>query len=131
MPQLLGLIRARGAKAGVALDPATPVDAVSEVWGDIDFLTIMASGPSLKAVDYRPRTVVKLQQAYRARQEGRHNLALQVEGGGVGFENLDELVGAGADILVVGSDIFQDGDPRARLQKMIRLAATSGQISSV
>ncbi len=133
LPQLLGLIRARGAKAGVALNPATPIEAVSEVLGDIDFLTLMTSEPLLNASsqDYRPRTVVKLQQAYRAREEGRHNFALQVEGGGVGFENLDELVSAGADILVVGSDIFQDGDPRARLQKMMRLAAASGRITSV
>jgi ribulose-phosphate 3-epimerase len=133
LPRLLDFIRARGAKAGVAINPATPVEAVSEVLGDIDFLTILASEPLLEAhsQDYRPRTAVKLRQAFRAREEGAYNFALQVEGGGVGFENLDELVGAGADILVAASDIFQESDPRARLQEMMRLAAASGRIFRV
>jgi ribulose-phosphate 3-epimerase len=131
LPQLLELIHARGAKAGVALNPATPVEAVSEVMGEIDFLTILASELLLEPRDYRPRTVVKLRQALQAREEGRYHFALQVEGGGVGFENLEELVRAGADILVAGSDIFQEGEARVRLQEMMRLAATAGQISSI
>ena len=133
LPRLLESIRARRAKAGVALNPATSVEAVSEVWGEIDFLTILASEPLVAAhqLDYRARTVVKLRQAFKAREAGRYNFALQVEGGGVGFETLDELARAGADILVADSDIFQDCNPAGRLKEMIRLAATAGRISRV
>jgi ribulose-phosphate 3-epimerase len=132
LPRLLEFIRARGAKAGVAINPATPVDAVSEVLGDIDFLTIMASEPLLNAQhqDYRSRTISKLQQAARAREEGGHNFALQVEGGGVGFENFEALVQAGADILVAGSDIFQKA-PKMSLAKMVRWGAAAGPISRI
>jgi ribulose-phosphate 3-epimerase len=133
LPRVLELIRARGAKAGVGLNPATPVEAISEVLGEIDFLTILASEPLLEAQqgDYGARPVAKLREAFRAREAGRYNFALQVEGGGVGFATLDELVRAGADILVAGSDIFQDCDPGGRLKAMMHLAAAAGQISRV
>ena len=133
LPRLLESIHAGRAKAGVALNPATPVEAASEVLGEIDFLTILASEPLLEAqhLDYRPRTLAKLRQAFKAREAGRHYFALQVEGGGVGFQTLDELARAGADILVAGSDIFQDCDPVGRLKEMIHLAAAAGRISKV
>ena len=132
LPKLLSTIRRQGAKAGVAINPGTPVQAVSEVLGDIDFLTIMSSEPLLEArdCDYRPRTTEKLREAARARELGGYDFALQVEGAGVGFERLEELVQAGADILVPGSDIFQK-DSKARLEKMMRLAASSRQVSRV
>jgi len=131
LPRLLELIRARRARAGVALNPATPVNAASEVLGDIDFLTLMASEPLLNAphADYRPQTMTKLRQAAQIREAGRHNFALQVEGGGIN-EHLEELIQAGADILVVGSDIFQK-DGKAGLGGMIRHAASSPQVYRV
>jgi ribulose-phosphate 3-epimerase len=131
LPRLLEFIRACGAKPGVAINPATPVDAVSEVLGDIDFLTLLAAEPMLAAhhQDYRRRTITKLQQAVQARELGRYSFALQVEGG-IGFDNLEELVLAGADILVVDSDIFEE-DPRARLTEMIERAAALGKASRV
>jgi len=130
LPGLLEFIRARGAKAGVALNPATPTEAVSELLGEFDFLVIMAAEPRLQTHprDYRPRTIAKIRQVVQAREAGRQHFAIQVEGGGVEFDN--EIVQAGADILVAGSNIFLDGDPKARLAEMIRLAA-SPQVSSV
>ena len=132
LPRALEIIRTGGAKAGVAINPATPVEAVSDVLGDVDFLTIMSSEPSLDARDgdYRERTVAKIRQAAQAREEGRYDFALQVEGGGVGLAKIEELVQAGADILVAGSDIFQE-DPKTRLGKMMRLAASRRQISKI
>ena len=130
---VLKLIRGRGALAGVAINPSTPVGAVSEVLGDIDFLTIMASEsrPNAPAQNELARTIARIRQASQAREDGRHNFALQVEGCGVGFENLNELALAGADILVTDSDISQDGSAREYLAEMNRRAAAPRQVSKV
>jgi len=125
--RLLRSIRAHGAKAGVAINPSTPVEAVSEVMGDIDFLAILASEFVLDAPDDLARTLTRLRQAVKAREAGRYDFALQVEGWGAGFEN--ELVQAGADILVADSDIFQKDHSRERLVEMMRRAAVSRQVA--
>jgi ribulose-phosphate 3-epimerase len=123
--RLLKSIRARGAKAGVAINPSTPVDAVAEVWGEIDFLLILASDSVLDETDDPARTLAKLRQAFAAREDGRHDFALQVEGCAAGFEN--ELVHAGADILVAGSDIFERD--AKHLAEMMRRAAAARQVA--
>jgi ribulose-phosphate 3-epimerase len=127
LARLLKSIRGRGAKAGVAINPSTPVGAVSEVLGDIDFLTILASESELGVRHDLARTLARLRQASKAREEGRYEFALQVEGGAAGFEN--ELVQAGADILVAGSDIFEKDRPRERLVEIMRRAAASRQVA--
>jgi ribulose-phosphate 3-epimerase len=130
LPRLLKMIRAHGAEAGVALNPATPVEALAEVWGDIDFLTILAADPGLHERGFLPRSVAKVRQAFRLREEERLDFALQVEGG-IGLDNLEALLGAGADILVAGSAIFHNEAPGTRLAEMIRLAAAGRQTSKV
>ena len=128
--RVLEAIRARGAKAGAALNPGTPISAVTEVLGEIDFLTILTTDPGIEEQAFIPRSVGKVRAAAQARAEGRRDFALQVEGG-VSFDNLEELVRAGADILVAGSAIFDNEDPKARLGEMIRLAAEVRQTAKV
>lgn len=132
LPRLLESIRARGAQAGVALNPATPVDAVSEVLGDIDFLAILTSEPEETAPKRNclAQAVAKLRRAAQLREASRHNVTLQVEGCGVDLANCEELVRAGADILVAGSDIFH-GDAKQRLTEMIRVAASARSVARV
>jgi ribulose-phosphate 3-epimerase len=127
---VLEQIRARGAKAGVALTPSTPVESLAEVWGEIDFLLVLAADPGIEAQAFIPRSVAKVRAAAAAREEGRWDFAIQVEGG-IGPEHLEELIRAGADILVVGSAIFHTGDPKGRLREMIHRAAALRQTSEV
>jgi ribulose-phosphate 3-epimerase len=128
--RVLDLIRRCGAKAGAALNPATPLESVAEVFGELDFLSILSADPGTKEQAFIPGAVEKVRAASRARQEGRFSFALQVEGG-VSFHNVESLVRAGADILVVGSAIFHNESPGARLLDMIRLASDAHQISKV
>ncbi len=128
--RVLELIRAHGAKAGAALDPATPLDAVSEVLADLDFLTILTAECGLEEQGFIPGMVSKVRAAAQARANRRLDFALQVEGG-VSKENVEELVRAGADILVAGSAIFNRHDPKARLAEMIRLASGAPLTSRV
>lgn len=129
---VLGAIRAHGKKAGVALDPATSVDSVADTLGELDSLTILSggfsTGPSAGMAGtgnpdtaFIPQSLAKLRRAARLRAARGLEFALQVEGG-VTAGNLTALVEAGADILVVGSAIFDSQDPKARLAELISMA---------
>ena len=108
--RVLQFVRARRAKAGVALSTASPVESVTEVLGDVvDDLFV-------------PRSAQKVSSCSQIRADGRLDFALQVEGG-IGFDNIEELIQAGADILVAGSAIFDSGNPKDRLAQMIRVAS--------
>jgi len=126
----LGQIRTYGAQAGIAVNPGTPLDSVAEVLGDIDFLSLLTADPGLQEQKYIPRSVGKVRAAARARQEGRLNFSIQAEGG-IRGEVVEELIHAGADILVAGSAIFHNDDPKRGLAELIRLAAAAGQTSRV
>jgi ribulose-phosphate 3-epimerase len=102
---------------------------LSEVLGELDFITILAADPGSEKRPCIGAAGDKLRAAARAREVRRLDFTLQVEGG-VGSENLEELVRAGADILVVGSAIFHSSDPKARLVEMMRLATSARQISN-
>lgn len=127
--RVLDVIRRQGAKAGAALNPATPLEAVSEVLGELDFLTILAADPGADEV-FIPSSLEKVRGAARLRKDRRLDFGVEVEGG-IGAEHLDSLVRAGADILVVGSAIFHSADPRARLADMMRRVASARSISKV
>lgn len=126
---VLESIRARRAKAGMALNTTTPVDSVADALADADFLTILSAD---QGVDDRfiPWATTKVRRAAQLREDRRLDFAIQVEGG-VSFENLEELIRAGADILVAGSAIFHNENPKARLREMIRLASEVCQKSRV
>ena len=123
-------VRSRGAKAGLAINLSTPIQAISEFWPEIDFLSVLTAEPRLSERAFIPSSVAKLRAAYQIRAERRLNLALQAEGG-IGPENLEELARAGADILVMGSAIFNNEDPRARLRECVRSAARIHWTSTV
>ncbi len=126
----LRLMRESGVEAGVALNPATAVDTVSDVLDEIDFLTLLSADPTMGKRSFIPHSISKINAAARLRASAPRPFALQVEGG-VELENLDELVKAGADILVVGSAIFNSQNPSERLGEMIRRASVLTKRSSV
>ena len=126
----LELIRRPGAKPGVALNPLTPLSSVADALGEVDFLTLVTAGSGVDEDVFLPRSVARVGAAARMRDERRLQFAIQVEGG-VGFENLEELIRAGADILVAGSAIFHSDNPETRLADMIRLASEVRQTSRV
>jgi ribulose-phosphate 3-epimerase len=115
--RVLSQIREMGAKAGVALNPATPVEAIADVVGEFDFLSVLSSDPGLSERAFLPRSVEKVRAAASLRDERRADFAIQVEGG-IRTEHLEQLIRAGADILVAGSAIFNSDDPKARLNEM-------------
>jgi ribulose-phosphate 3-epimerase len=128
--RVLGLIRDCGAEAGVALNPATALESVNDVLDEIDFLTILSADPGMGEQTFITHSISKLRAAVRLKGSRARPLVLQVEGG-ITLDNLDELVRAGADILVVGSAIFNSQNPSARLGEMMQLASVARESSIV
>jgi len=126
----LEIIHAHGAKAGVALNPFTPVDSVADAMGQLDFLSILSADAGPKEQAFIAGTFDKVRVAARARDERLLKFAIQVEGG-ITFDRLESLIRAGADILVAGSAIFQDEKPKVQLADWIRLASASPQSTRV
>ena len=125
----LGMIRAGGAKAGLALNPCTAVESVSDALDQIDYLLILSADVGFGDSPFLPATLGKIQTACALRRERRLDFAIQAEGG-IGEEQIEALAQAGADILVAGSDIFSK-DPQTRLEGTIRRAASARQVSRV
>jgi ribulose-phosphate 3-epimerase len=120
----LQAIRAEGKKAGVALNPATPVSALEHVIGDIDLLLVMSVNPGFGGQSFIPEALTKLRQA-KALIGGR-DIDLEVDGG-VSADNAQAIVEAGANVLVAGSSVYGGNDPATYAPRIsaIRQAATT------
>ncbi len=128
--QVLDVIRKQGVQAGVALNPSTPVDSIVDLVGEFDYLSILASDPGLSEGTFIPRSAEKVRAAASLRAERGADFVIQVEGG-IRVEHMEQLVQAGADILVVGSAIFNSENPKARLGEILRLVSSLPQASQV
>ena len=114
-------IKELGAKAGVALNPATPVGALEEIAGNVDHVLVMSVNPGFGGQTFIPRSESKI-RAVRALLD-RHGSAAPIEvDGGVDGANAARIVEAGATILVAGNSIFGTGDPE-RATRELRAAA--------
>lgn len=113
----LAQIRNLGMKAGVALNPHTPVSTLTDVLGDLDLVCLMSVNPGFGGQKFIERTYEKttvLRSMLTAAGSGAH---IEIDGG-VGPGNWKALVEAGADVLVAGSSTFNAADPHAAIREM-------------
>ena len=118
----LHLIRSHGALAGVVINPATPVDTLSEVLDIVDYVLVMSVNPGFGAQKFIPGTLHKMKQLASLRQERGYNYRIEVDGG-VALDTIGDVVRAGAEILVAGNAVFGSGDPKNNAQKLLKAAA--------
>lgn len=116
-------IRARGARPGVVLNPATPVSFIEPVLAEIDVLLVMSVNPGFGGQKLIPSTLEKVSRARALRQDRGLDFAIEVDGG-VKIDNAGQVAAAGADVLVVGTGIFATSDYRATIASL--RAATAG-----
>ncbi len=107
----LGAIRSAGMKAGVALNPHTPVEGLCDVANELDLVCLMSVNPGFGGQSFIERTYAKT-RALRAmlEEEGASDVLIEIDGG-VGNGNAKALVEAGANVLVAGSSVFRAADP--------------------
>ena len=108
--RVLGQIRDTGMKAGVVLNPATPVSLLSDIICDADLVLLMSVNPGFGGQKFIPHTVEKIRQL-RELITAKDSKALIEVDGGVTLENASMLMQAGADVLVAGSSVFNAPDP--------------------
>ena len=116
-------IKSLGARAGVALNPSTPISAIEEIAADVDHVLVMSVNPGFGAQTFIPRSESKI-QAIRALLDRAGNRAPIEVDGGVDASNAARLVSVGASILVAGNAIFSSPDPAAATREL-RAAATA------
>jgi ribulose-phosphate 3-epimerase len=115
------LIKALGVKAGVALNPSTPVVALEEIAGDVDHILVMSVNPGFGGQTFIPRSESKIRAVRDLLNRSGSRAAIEVDGG-IDGSNAARVVEAGATILVAGNAIFGSGDP-ARATRDLRAAA--------
>ncbi len=118
----LELIRSHGARVGVVLNPATPVDTLSEVLSLVDYVLVMSVNPGFGGQKFIPGALDKMRQLAGLRQARRLGFRIEVDGG-IALDTVGDAVRAGAEILVAGNAVFGKGDPKANAQKLLKAAA--------
>jgi ribulose-phosphate 3-epimerase len=120
--RLLTYVRSLGAKAGISINPSTPVSMLQDVIEDVDLILIMSVNPGFGGQAYIPNSLKRVKEA-RALIDA-HNPACELEiDGGIGRKNIAEVVAAGVDVVVMGSSIFGAKDPASELRALRALAA--------
>jgi ribulose-phosphate 3-epimerase len=120
-------IKALGAKAGVVLNPATPVGTLEEIAGDVDYVLVMSVNPGFGGQTFIPRSESKV-RAVRALLDRAGNAAPVEIDGGVDAANVARIVAAGARIIVAGSAVFHAPDPERATREL--KAAALGAVTS-
>lgn len=124
--RLVQLIHERGAKASVAICPATPVSVLDAIIDDLDMVLVMTVNPGFGGQKYIPSSARKLRQLRRMCDEHGVSPLVEVDGG-ISAATAGEVCGAGADVLVAGSAVFKAAD-RAEAIAQIREAGVSGTL---
>ena len=117
LQRCLSAIRKGGAKAGGALNPATPVSAFSAAWKDLDYAVVMSVNPGWGGQPFLPDSVEKVRRLRSEASEAGIRLPVEVDGG-VDVGNAGALAAAGAEILVAGTAIYGASDPATAIRRL-------------
>ena len=113
----LQLIKDNGCKAGLVLNPATPLHCLDFVMDKLDVILLMSVNPGFGGQSFIPTTLDKLRLVKEKIKQSGYDIRLQVDGG-VKANNIAEIAEAGADMFVAGSAIFSQGDYKVAIDEM-------------
>lgn len=108
-------IKAAGSKAGVSLNPHTPVSVLEDILADLDLVLIMSVNPGFGGQKFIENTYAKVARLREMINEKRSSALIEVDGG-VNAENAGRLYASGADVLVAGNAVFAAADPEAEIR---------------
>src|SRR2546425_4534824 len=127
LDRTLHMIRSEGAKAGVVINPGTPVVMIEEVLEVADYVLVMSVNPGFGGQEFIPRTLEKVRRLDRKRRDLGIPLPIEIDGG-INAENVGEAVRAGCDWIVTGTSIFHTPDPGAAFQNMQAVARDAAPV---
>jgi ribulose-phosphate 3-epimerase len=120
----INYIRQSGCKAGVVLNPATPLTMIEEVINDVDYVLLMSVNPGFGGQKFIPASLDKLRRLRALIQSSGSQARIEIDGG-IGVENVAAVVAAGAEILVAGSAVFGKPDPGEAVRQLLSAASAS------
>jgi len=115
--RLLRHLRSIGAKAGIAINPGTPVSMLVDLLGEVDRVLVMSVNPGFGGQTFIEHALAKVAEVRALLDQGNPAAEIEVDGG-IGLENLERAVQAGANVLVAGHSVFGAADPPATLRAM-------------
>lgn len=115
--QLIALMKEEGVKAGVALNPDTPLDDLDSILSEIEFVLIMTVNPGFVGQSFNRDVLPKIRNLRQVREERSLSFDIAVDGG-INEETVGEVVQAGASVLVAGAAIFHAPDPQEALLRL-------------
>jgi ribulose-phosphate 3-epimerase len=110
-------IHANNMKAGVCLNPHTPVNTLEEIIQDVDLVLIMTVNPGFGGQKFIPHSYEKIKKLKKLIEDSGSNALIEVDGG-ISTENAPRLIEAGVDVLVAGSFVFKSDDPGATIRNL-------------
>ncbi|HEX6334167.1 MAG TPA: ribulose-phosphate 3-epimerase [Flavisolibacter sp.] len=113
-------IRSLGMKAGVALNPHTPVSLLADVLHEMDLVCMMSVNPGFGGQKFIEHTLVKTRQLRTMIDEKGLDVKIEIDGG-VTLDNARQILDAGADVLVAGNTVFKSPDPRETIARLKRI----------
>ena len=113
-------IHQAGMKAGVTLNPSTPVSVLEDIIGDVDMVLLMSVNPGFGGQKFIENTIAKAKRLRKLIAESGSHALIEVDGG-VQAETAPRLVAAGVDVLVSGSYVFKAPDPLKAIQELKEL----------
>ncbi len=125
----LHLIKSHGCLAGVVINPATPVETLTEVLDIVDYVLVMSVNPGFGAQKFIPSTLHKMRRLAEIRSQRDLSYRIEVDGG-VALDTITDVVRSGAEILVAGNAVFGIGDPKKNAEALLK-AATEAVLQKV
>ena len=110
-------IKSLGMKAGVALNPHTPVSLLNDILHDIDLVCLMSVNPGFGGQQFIPHTHEKIKQLRKMIDDKKLQTLIEIDGG-VTLQNAKALIDSGAHVLVAGNTVFKADDPRATIAQL-------------
>jgi ribulose-phosphate 3-epimerase len=117
----IGFLKSLGVKAGVVLNPSTPVVMIEDVAADVDFVLVMSVNPGFGGQQFIPRSEHKVRAVRALLDQAGNHAPVEIDGG-IDLTTIGRVVDAGAEIIVAGSAIFSGGDPSSRTAALKRAA---------
>ena len=110
-------IKSLGMKAGVAINPHSPVFLLNDIIADIDLVNIMSVNPGFGGQSFIPYTLKKIKELKTLIKESGSSAKIEIDGG-VSLRNAAEIIRAGADVLVAGNAVFGSENPKETIEKL-------------
>jgi ribulose-phosphate 3-epimerase len=121
LDRTLRMIRSEGAKAGVVINPGTPVATLEDVLDVADYVLIMSVNPGFGGQQFIPNALRKVRELAALRKERGLHFPIEIDGG-ANLQNIGKIIDAGVEWVVAGSSIFHTVNPPAAFEEMRRLA---------